>query len=76
MIVWPGHMRRKAKRRVAALWEWRHATYSTCNHSEKQMHALYARAKGYFEARDYVGVEAAYNRAREIIDGENTHGKK
>jgi hypothetical protein len=51
-----------AARRVAALAQW------DCRHPVAQIHT---RARGYFDARDYIGVESAYLAGRRIVDGES-----
>ena len=55
--------RGKAARQLAAIEAWR-------NGLGRRFDWIYARAKGYFAARDWCGVGAAYLEARRIVDGD------
>jgi hypothetical protein len=60
--VVPWGERGRAARKVAALECWLA--------DKRSVGPLLSRARGYFAARDYVGVESAYGEARRIVDGE------
>jgi hypothetical protein len=63
VIVWPWTARVRASNLLAAVHEW------AGEHGPKCVAwADYLTAKGYFLARDWLGVEAVYARCRERIE--------